>query len=231
MAPALRPARLGGGQSVRSRSQSMGEETGNFKKLGALAAVVLALSAIGVASASAAQFTASATGSLTGEAWENQVFTFNGGTVSCTDGDMSGKIEKTADTQQHVTVNYSGCSAFGFSTVDISPATYQYTSNGDLHIKNRNNAQETPVIPITITPTLFGSSICTVTISAQTLDQFDGNVNFSNWGIDEVRVDPELHNIKYTSTGGACGSSGENGTLTGAGEFRRVGGGTVRFDA
>jgi hypothetical protein len=188
----------------------------NLKKFGALV-IVLALSAIGAASASAAEFTASATGSITAKALENQVFTTNGGTVTCTGLSASGTIESTAATGQHVTVNYSGCTAFGFATVDISAATYTFTADTTVHIYN----------PITITPTFFGSSMCTVTVPAQTV----GPVHYSNAGSNNIRINPTVTGIKYTSTGGSCGSSGENGTYTGDSEASRVGGGTLRFDA
>jgi hypothetical protein len=188
----------------------------SMKKFGLLAVLALAISAIGVASASAATFTASATGSLSGVAKATQVFTTNGGTVSCNNAATSGTIEKTADVQQHVTVIYSGCTAFGFASVHITPATYQFTSNGQVHIKNT----------ISITPTFFGASICTTTVGPQTV----GTVDYANSGANNVLVTPTVTKIKYTSTGGACGASGENGTYTGANETSRVGGGTLRFD-
>jgi len=187
----------------------------SMKKLGVLVAV-FALCAIGAANASAAQFTASATGTLSGKALETQTFTTNGGTVNCSTAATSGAVEKTADTQQHVTVTYSGCNAFGFATVHITPATYQFTSNGQVHIKNT----------ISITPTLFGASLCTTTVTPQTV----GTVDFANSGASNVKVTPTVTGIAYHSTGGSCGAAGVNGTYKGANEVNRVGGGTLRFD-
>ncbi len=188
----------------------------SMKKLSALVAV-LALCAIGAANASAAEFTASATGTLTGKALATQVFTTNGGKVECTTAASSGTIAKTADTQQEVNVKYSGCTAFGFATVDISEAEYQFTAAGQVHVQNT----------IKITPTLFGASICTVTVKPQASL---GLVDFANSGASNVKVTPTVAGIIYESTGGACGSSGINGTYVGASEVNRVGGGTLRFD-
>jgi hypothetical protein len=190
----------------------------SMKKLGVLVAV-LALSAIGAANASAASFTASATGSLSGANTEDNVFTTNGGQVICKNAATSGTIAKTTDTQQHVTVKYSTCTAFGFANVDISDATYLFTAGTGKNVHVQNT--------ITITPTFFGSSICTVTVGPQTV----GTVDYSNASASTVKVTPTVTGITYTSTGGACGDSGANGTYTGASVVGRVGGGTVQYDA
>ncbi len=188
----------------------------SMKKLGVLVAV-FALCAIGAANASAAEFTASETGSLEGKALETNVFTTSGGKVECTGAATSGTIAKTADTKQHVTVKYSGCKAFSIANTHISDATYLFTSDGTVHVENT----------ITITPTIFGFSACTVTVTPQTV----GTVDFANSGSNNVKVTPTVTGIKYHSTGGSCGSAGENGTYTGASEVNRSGGGTLRFDA
>ncbi len=70
-----------------------GEENAKQRKLGGLAAVFV-LCAIGAANASAAQFTASATGSFEGKALSNQVFTTNAGTVTCSTAATTGTIQK-----------------------------------------------------------------------------------------------------------------------------------------
>jgi hypothetical protein len=188
------------------------------KNFGLLAAVALALCAAGDPSASAAHFTFSATGSLEGKAVENQVFTLNGGTVKCATAAGAGVIGSTDFTTLHLRVKYSGCTAFGFSTIDFSEATYQFTAGEgkDVHIKNT----------MTLTPTLFGASLCTVTVGPQTV----GTVDYSNASASTVKVAPAVTGIKYTSSGGSCGTSGENGTYTGASEVSRVGGGSVQYD-
>ncbi|HKO37945.1 MAG TPA: hypothetical protein VJU14_06220 [Solirubrobacterales bacterium] len=188
----------------------------NFKKLGALAAVVLALSAIGAANASAALFTASATGSLVGFASSTQIFTTNGGQIKCSSALPSGTIQKVADTQQHVTVNYGKCTAFGFATVHVTPATYSYTAGGalfgEVHILN------------TITVTVTGGG-CDITIGPQAVRQV---FYYSNG--PRVVMSHDLHEIAYKSTGGLCGAGGTNGTFQGGMEIERLGGGSLAFD-
>ncbi|HKO39338.1 MAG TPA: hypothetical protein VJU14_13320 [Solirubrobacterales bacterium] len=183
----------------------------SLKKFGVLLAV-FALSAIGAANASAAQFTASATGTLTGKATATQIFTVNGGQVKCSTAATSGTIKSIATGEQTVETKYSGCTAFGFATVHITPAFYNFTAGGEVHIENE----------ITITVT---GAACTITIKPQPV----GTIGYSNNG-GKIKVTPNVIGISYTSSGGLCGTSGGNGTYTGANEIERVGGGTLTFD-
>jgi len=182
-----------------------------LKKLGVVIAV-FALSAIGAASASAAQFTASATGSITGKATATQVFTTNGGQVKCSVAASSGTIKSTATAEQTVEVKVSGCTAFGFVNTHVTPIQVNFTASGEVHLENT----------VTITPTGAG---CTQSVAPQTVK----STGYSN-NAGKVKVTPNVTGITYTSTGGLCGSSGANGTLTGTNEVERVGGGSVSFD-
>ena len=184
----------------------------SFKKFGVLAVVAFALCAIGAANASAATFTASATGSLTGKATATQVFTTNGGQVKCSTAATSGEIKSVASAEQHVTVKYTGCNAFGFVNTHITDATYLFTADGTVHILNT----------ITITPTGAG---CTQTVKPQTV----GSVTYTNSGTKLV-ITPNVTGITYSSTGGICGASGANGTYSGSNEVERVGGGSISWD-
>jgi hypothetical protein len=65
-----------------------------------------------------------------------------------------------------------------------------------------------------------------LTIGLQTV----GTVDYANSGANNVLVTSTVTGIKYTSSGGICGSSVENGTYSGANELSRVGGGTLRYD-
>jgi len=189
----------------------------NFRKLGMVVAV-LALSAIGAANASAASFTASATGELSGEALEKQVFTTAAGTVECTGADVTGTIVATASEEQDVEVELTGCKAFGVATVHISKQKYKYTANGEFHIKSP--------ITITVTRTLF-TAHCSQVFPAQTAGELH-YVN-SNGMTDIV---PTVTELEYTSTGGICGTAGTHtdGTYFGKTTVKRVGGGTTSFD-
>ncbi len=187
----------------------------SFKKIGAIALAVVAFSALGVASASAAEFTASSTGSLTGAATADQVFNTGAGEVVCKTAATTGTVASTKATNQHVTVTYGTCKAFGIATVDISAATYNFTSNGQVHIVN----------PITITVTGFLIE-CTVTVPAQTV----GTVDFATSGTG-VAVTPTVTGITSTGNGGLCGGHNTTGTYTGASKVSHsTAGQTLSFD-
>jgi len=188
----------------------------SFKKLGVLVAI-LALSAVGAANASAATFTSSATGTLAGKALNTQVFTTDSGQVKCSTANTSGSIVSTASAEQHVTVEYKNCTAFGFASVDVSPATYLFTATGVAHLKNT----------VTINVTLAG---CHQTIEPQ---NSLGTITYTNLAGGKLGVDANVTGIVYYGTGGLCGSSTPktNGTYTGNNEVERVGGGSISRDA
>lgn len=188
-------------------------------KLGVLMAV-FALSAIGAANAQAAsQFTASATGNLTGKALETQKFHTAGGTVECETIDVEGEIKATASPEQTALVTYTGCNAFGFP-VDITPKIhYIFTANGGVHLESH--------VVLTVTAGLLE---CTITIYEG--QWFTEAITYTN-NSGKIKVTPNVTGIKYNSSGGACGSKGDHtdGTYTGASEIERAGGGTVSWDA
>jgi len=186
----------------------------SFKKLGVLVAI-LALSAIGAATASAASFTYSATGSLSGKATTTQTLTTNSGQLKCTVASTTGSIVSTSLSEIHVTVQYSGCTAFGFASVDISPAKYTFTANGTADLKSS----------ITFNVTLAG---CHMTITPGSHEL----VSYTN-SSGKLLLFLKLSRLRYHGTGGLCGSSTEqtNGTYEGKIEIERVGGGSISWDA
>jgi hypothetical protein len=197
----------------------------NFKVFGALLAV-LALSAIGAVTASA-QFTYSAPGSFTGTQEATQVFKA-GSTVTCKKADTTGTLENLNFRAQEVTVHYSECTVDGFNNAaHATDATYDFTAtptmeeetageNWDVHLKNT----------VTITPTVFGSSACTITVTPQTLN----TVDYTNVAGGGVTVNPTVTGISYHSTGGLCGSSGTAGTYSGSSIVNGTGGQTLSVD-
>ena len=195
-----------------------------LKKFAVLAVAVFAISVVGVASASAAQFTSSTeTGNLEGSALNTQEFTTNGGVVKCTAAKTTGAFKGTAmgsvfgSSTQEVTVNYSGCTAFGFASVSISPATYEFTpTTKQVHILNT----------ITISVPLGG---CTVTVPPTKTALSE--VSFENAGTSNIKEISNVTGITYTSSGGLCGSSGSNGIYKGNNEVHATNGATLRFDA
>jgi formyltetrahydrofolate synthetase len=132
-------------------------------------------------------------------------------------------MAKLPSGQQHVTVLYgTECTAFGFATVHISEATYLFTAKTGQNVHLLNT--------ISITPTFFGTSICTVTVGPQTLS----TVDYANVGTTKMTVNATVTGIHYTvhGGGGSCGSVGtfSNGTYVGASVIERVGGGSFQYD-
>ena len=179
----------------------------------------LAMAAVATGASAATTFTASATGEATSKSTTTQTFTVGGANVvKCTSAHGVGAITGTKTTAQHMTVTYSGCSATFFGipggTIDISPATYNFTPNGDVHVLNN----------ISIKATALGCE--TIVTSGQTLK----SVSYANSSpISTITVTANVSGIKSTSTGGGC-PSGESGTYTGTNVTSRVGGGTVSVD-
>ncbi len=193
--------------------------------------VILVLSVFGTANASAAIFTATQTGTLTGHALEPRKFTVNGGTIECNSVSLSGTIEKTSQEEQHVTLQYSECKAFGIANVDISNATLLATANGTVHMLNQ--------FVMTVTKSLF-SGECTITYPEQTLETFDFATIWTHFPktethetttvSDGIKSTPTVTGMEYTSSGGVCGASGGNGTLSGAIQVEMEGEGSLQFD-
>jgi hypothetical protein len=186
-----------------------------LKKFGVLMVAVFALSVVGVASASAATFTSSEEGELQGHALTTQVFETNAGPVNCPVAEVTGFVIAKESTEQHVTVHYKNCKAFsGLVSVEISTATYLFTSNGTVHILK----------PIVINVPLGG---CTQTVPAQTVS----SVSFSGNSEGNLVESSAVTGIEYETSGGLCGEPGSDGTYVGDNEVELVKGGTLGFDA
>jgi hypothetical protein len=192
-----------------------------LKKFSVLTASALALCAIGVASASASEFTAEAAGKLDGKALATQVFSIHNGEqkVTCSKITVTGEVIALKTTEQHVTIDYSECVAHtsvGTVTAHITPATYLFTANSTVHIKNTITVQVT--VPF---------ANCHITISSpQTL----GVVAYSN-NSGKIKITPSVTGINYTTTGGFCGGNGSDGTYTGASEVTLESGKKLTYDA
>jgi hypothetical protein len=177
------------------------------KMLGVTCVAALALSAMATAGASAAQFTWSSTGQITGTTTSIHVFNLGGGSVTCNKAHTHGTITKTAATEQHVTVTYSDCIAhtpLGTAAATVTPATYNLTATGEVHVLN------TFVIHIPA----FG---CTTNVGPQTR----GTVSYHNKA-GKVELTSSVTGVVSTSTF-PC-PSGTAGTYTGNSLLERVGG-------
>jgi hypothetical protein len=180
------------------------------KMLGMSCVAALALAAMTAAGASAAGFTSSATGTLTGtQTTHHTLTTGGGGSVTCKKGHMTGTIVSTAAASQHVTVNYSECTAFGFEAI-VAPATFELYANGTLDIES----------PFSIA--VFG---CATTISSSKGLKSMSYTNASG----KLVVHFKITGLKSSDNGFPC-SSGTTGTYTGTLIVERVGGGTYSID-
>jgi hypothetical protein len=186
-----------------------------LKKFAVLAVAVFAVSVVGVASASAAQFTASEIGELSGTQTTNQVFTATSGgpEIVCKAAKTTGSVTAKSAEVQEVTVNYTSCSIPLLFGAEVSPikATYDLHSNGKVNITGT----------ITIAVPALG---CSTIVSEQEV----GSVSFVTSG-SGILQSSAVTGIHSTSTG-LC-PSGTTGTYTGSNLVTRVGGGTLAFDA
>ncbi|HEU4737639.1 MAG TPA: hypothetical protein VFS54_01015 [Solirubrobacterales bacterium] len=185
-----------------------------MRKLSVLVAV-FALSAIGAANASAAEFTASTEGALTAESNANQVFKINGGadSVVCTTIAVTGKAVKSGSAQE-ATVHYSNCTGPLGSPVDPFSATYLFTAGGTVHI----------VEEVTLkVKTILGT--CHISVPKQTVS----SVAYTNEAGGKVKIAPKVTKITYTTTGFPCPAGGNDGTYEGNSVIG-VTGGTASVD-
>ena len=191
-----------------------------IKMLMVTCVAALALAAVMAAGASASTFTATATGKIKGSATTEQVFTVGGANVvKCKKAATTGEIKSTESAEQHVTVNYSECSAtfFGFpaGTITISPATYNFTANGEVHILN------------TITIHSAGLN-CDTVVTPQTRS----SVTYTTKTINLVTgIESHTHVTAISSESSNGCPSGTAGTYTGSNLTEREGGGSISWDA
>jgi hypothetical protein len=137
-----------------------------LKKIGPIVAVVMALAAFaGVASASAAEFHASASGtSLNGTQTTSHVFSTQGNEVTCETATFSGSTEGTSSPTQKMAPTYSGCTAFGFAgaTVNTEGCKYNFHASGTVDLESCTAG----FINITVNVPLFAK--CVVHVPNQT---------------------------------------------------------------
>jgi hypothetical protein len=167
------------------------------------------------ASASAAEFhSEAATTGIDGSQKTKNKFITEAGTVECSGVNFTGTQSGATATSVTVTPSYSGCTAFGFATahVEVTGCTMKIFSSGTSELLCGATGH------IVITPTFFGS-VCTTTIGGN--QHFATGLTFTNEGAGTSRdtvVDQNITGIKYTSSGGSCGTAGSHsdGTLSGS---------------
>jgi hypothetical protein len=179
--------------------------------LAALACVLLAVSA---ASAMAAPMFASskAGGELKGKALNTQVFKTVAVSVECKKFEITKGSAKTVTeaASQKAGVKYTECTILGHATT-VSEAKYNLFANGKVKVENT----------ITITPAGLG---CHLTVKAQEVS----GVTYKNKG-KNVELTAKVPKVKYESSGGLCGASGE-AEYTGKSEVEQPGQ-TIEWEA
>jgi hypothetical protein len=149
-----------------------------------------AMTAIAVAS----EFNSTGMGALSVTRNATQSFGTNFGNVTCSTILLTAEAVLSSK-DQHATIQYDKCKAFGTITVTISPALYLFLASGEVHI----------VKPITISG--LG---CNMTVKAQSVN----TIKFINTG-KEIELKPEVAGIAYEGSGTACSGSATNGTYEG----------------
>lgn len=199
----------------------------NLKVLGLALVAVFAMSAVAASGASAA--TEFHCESVTANCWvtaeQSGPNEFTSPAVSatgvkCNTVKFEGTAPKTTKTIE-VTPEYKNCTAFGFATTDIKHNGCKYhleltdvidhTTDGTPFGTITTEIKCTGTNKIEITPTLFGASVCTVTVGPQMLKPSEIDVeNVAGSNPMDMILTSTLEGIAYTVDGEGCksGSAG-----------------------
>jgi hypothetical protein len=159
-------------------------------------------------------FGSSTTGKLTSKALATQVFKTSAGNVECTALHLtSGTVETTKAMHQIVTVQYTGCTAFG-SSATVSPAKYLFSAD------NRVNLLATITIKATA---------CLATVPSAKNQNLE-TIKYSNTN-KEIIIEPNVGGITSSGEGTACNYAEESkGTYTGNSLVALESGGTLEWE-
>ncbi len=110
----------------------------HIKVLGRALVAMLAVGGVVASTASAREFKSTELGALEAEAVTNQEFTTAIGTFTCTKLKLLGTSTTSLLTEvQEATVDYGGCTAFGFFELKVTPALYDISANETLNLLNK----------------------------------------------------------------------------------------------
>jgi hypothetical protein len=181
------------------------------KRLAASAALICAVAAFGVPSATAAapHFTSStAVTYLKGEQQTANVITTNGGKFQCTDFTVEGAVKGTEIAAAVLHPTWTGCKAFGLPVVvTTTGCNYTVTAAGQESIQCEAGDVMKFAIP---------SGACSFAFGAQGPLSSLSYVNEGVGTTTSLLMKENISGLSYASTGGFCGSSGTNGTHTGS---------------
>jgi len=167
--------------------------------LGLALLAVLGVVAVGAVSVSASghEFIASGTGKTTSKG-TSQVFKTGAGTIECSTVTGTGEVTATKSATHKETLTYSGCEAFGFAKVTITPAHFEFNANGPAKLEKA----------VTITPEGAG---CEVIMPAQTFK----SVTYSSETGGTLKAEAVVTKIHSEGTGSPCGGENTEGSYTG----------------
>jgi len=163
----------------------------------------LALVLLTSGSASAHEFVASKTGTITGKQKTFQKFETSSGIFECKKDTAEGSVTKGTQKTAIVDVQFLECAAFGFG-VNASVAEFEFNAEGTATIK-KLVTMEVPLAACEITlPTTGNSNLKTVT--------------YKNLAEGKLEIKSLFKGMTYGSTGGSCGEPGMNGGFNGSSE-------------
>jgi hypothetical protein len=181
-----------------------------IKIAGLCLVAALALSSVSAAAASAHEFVASKAGTVKAPQVTNHKFQTNAGTIECMNSTSEGKAVAGSQKTNTQKVKYSECTAFGFEAV-ISVAELQFSADEWVSVLNKVTIElPLPECKITINPTK---------------NKELKKVTYKNSApVKTTEAKALVRGITYTSSGGMCGTSGENGEYAGNSKIELVGG-------
>jgi hypothetical protein len=188
---------------------------GKSKVFGSALAAILVLCATlaGAAQAEQSYHASGAPTTLSGsQVATTKIHIPGSGTIECTGVNLTGTLASSTSSLIEVHPSFSGCVAFGFATVHVTTTGCNFLFGTP--VKNQANMAIscTGTNKITVTPTFFGASVCSVEFGTQ---QPAGSVDLANnAGKTDFLITATLSKIAHTS--GCGGSNATDGEMTGS---------------
>jgi hypothetical protein len=176
----------------------------NLKTLGLALIAVLAMSAMVASAASAANefHSAGAPTTITGsQASTNAIHVPGAGTMECSATTSHTSQSTTTALEWTVHLHFGPCKAFGFATTDVITTGCDLTFTVPWNIfRSKIHHVCSGLSLFKITPTVFGGSVCTVTMGSQSPG---GDVSFKNEAGGKILVTSNVTGISHSAGCGA----------------------------
>jgi hypothetical protein len=179
-------------------------------------AALLALAVSFASAASAEEFKTEAEPTyLAGSQTATTVLTVSGGTMKCKSTKFTGVLKSKSSPTLMVDPTFGECTAFGVAATTKSSGVHVGMTNVTRTVFGLfHHSEETDVTDTNGPLSVASAAGCELTIGEQ---KPKGKTEFEQQGTkatQDLLMTTELTGITYTSSGGACGKSGTNGTLT-----------------